>query len=362
MASFEAPYRDHPVDADTFGAAAVARVARVSRRFLITTRAFRASVIDVKTRREEYARALHVIEHRDVVLRAIPARGKGRSALSELPDPRAVDPWAVDDDQLAKEKVLCTCPQCAGTKDVLCGTCGGVARVRCLECAGSGRVAGARGPKNCPSCRGAGDRRCPYCRRGYITCPTCAGAGRAYVWLEVVATRHVPVVVAPACVAAAAHNNVRDARDFDASRTIWPAELRGDTGNVLPSNDLPLELRATVDPRADRVVSVRVQTFEGKVAVVRFATAFGEGSVIVAGSAYRIDPTSDWRPLYVRRAVILAAAVLAMLGSAFVYAGYANRAPFFADYGHGGIVWLASVVAGFAATALLGALLLRSAA
>jgi hypothetical protein len=343
--------------------AAVACAARAARRFLMTPAAFKASVSSVTPHVETYQRALHVVERRTVHALLAPGHGARRDDVRPLPNPLAMDPWSVDPARIAEDsRVVAICSTCAGTTTVACGPCGGTTRARCGTCGGGGKVRGQRGPKNCGSCRGKGDVKCTACRGGQIECATCAGSGRVFAWLAIEQQTSVQVRSHPDCAARSVHFDVGTPMDFDAGPARWPNQLVEDSGVVAPSTRIDRELRPELDRVRDRVVSVRTQAFSSTVYRVGYATAFSRGEVEVAGQPPAVAASSNWRALSRRRALIVVVGVGSVFFALRARSGYAERHPWFAQYGHASLVmWTALLAAALVVIALAGLTLVRRA-
>jgi len=80
---------DH-IALDPSGESALRQAASWARRFLITQRAFLASVVSHEAWTETYERVLYSIERRRLFLKTAPGGG---GPIGEPPDPRSADPW-----------------------------------------------------------------------------------------------------------------------------------------------------------------------------------------------------------------------------------------------------------------------------
>jgi len=329
-------------------AAAVACVARAAARsWLMRSSAFAESVTSVGSHAETYRRALYLIEHRAIRVRLAPGHGTRPSDLRASPDPAAVDPWAVEPRRLEEEtRVVATCPTCSGKKTVACARCGGSARVRCGECAGSGKVQGQRGLKNCPTCRGRGDEKCLACQSGRVPCEPCGASGRVFAWLALEQQTLSQVKSHPDCAARSVHASIDVPADFDAGPDGWPNQLVEDGGVVLSPKTWDSDLAPMTDARADRVLSMRVQTFASVVYEIAYATALSASTIRVAGNPPAVAGPSDWKPLARRRLLLAAVAATCVLAAMRVQAGYLARHSWFAQYGHAGAVLWSGLVAG----------------
>jgi len=208
---------DSAAERSRYAEEALDRAARAATSQWVTAAAFRGCTLAVDTDVQSYRRALHIVEHRDVVVRTAPGRGTRPGHLDALPDPSLIDPWGTGNENLeVATRVVVECTACAGAKHVACPACGGRARIRCDECEGKGEIRTTRntnsvrvgqhlsarssvshGMKNCPRCHGDGQKKCPNCRNGFIDCGTCENTGRVTAWLEVTRSVSSQVVAHP---------------------------------------------------------------------------------------------------------------------------------------------------------------------
>lgn len=323
-------------------AAAVETLAGVAWRFFVTPRQLRASVVEVVSTGYAYARALHTIERREIVLRVEPSAGRD-DAHSPLPDPTAVDPWTADPDELPSSSAcLCRCERCRGSGEADC-VCGGTKTRPCDECGGTGHVAGQRSnTKQCPRCRARGTRRCTECVKGIAACAQCAGRGQVRAWLQL-RVRRLSQVRAHPKAATSTHSRLLEAGDFDAG--TWPFELVDDDMTQLDA-DLELELRADIDVRTDRVVSSRVQTFDARAVRVTYATKHATGKVVLVGEPLRFAARPSLRPMIWRQHAVLGVLAGGGILATGIWTAYAVRHEFYRRFGHGGLVFLAALLTG----------------
>ena len=235
-----------------------------------------------------YTRTAWNIQQRTPMLCVGAGHGSRARDIGSPPDPRSIDPWAVDPSRVADAtRCVATCPACAGAKKVQCSSCRGVGRLTCNYCAGTGLGFGKKGLKNCPSCRGRGNRDCPACTNGLHGCPTCDKTGRVYAWIEIVQQR-----LSVACVLAdfeveRAHARVKQVEDFDAAPAALPTDMIADTGWRAPSDGawkLPPELVPQLNHRTQRVIGVRAQMLSAPATRFTYSTRFSSGTVELAVS------------------------------------------------------------------------------
>jgi hypothetical protein len=163
-----------------------------------------------------------------------------------------------------------------------------------------------------------------------------------FAWLTVEQKTLSRVKSHPDGAARSVHARVDEAADFDTGPERWPNQLVEDSGVLPPPSVLEPELAPALDGRADRVLSVRTQTFSSVVYRIAYATALSSGIVDVAGRPPAIAASSDWRPLSRRRLLVIAAGASCAFVALRVRDGYMGRHPWFAQYGHGGaVLWVA---------------------
>ena len=336
---------------------AAARAARV---YLMTARGFRSCITSIEPRGETYRRALHVIERREVLLRTAPAEGAEGRKTSALPDPATVDPWTQAAAEIeAKSRVLAKCPECSGEGAVACTACDGGGALPCPGCQGLGRIRGdGAQSRPCSECRGQGRVACDVCESGRIACAACASIGRVVAWLVVDGSVFSHVSVHATGSGVEAHANLRSPADFDAGITAWPNPMTSDTGVLQGGTAVPAELKPPLDRRIDRLRSTRIQMFSTVVHRITYATPLGVGLVEMAGQPPSVCDTTEWRPLELRRALLVATFCVGIFVAFMVRRGYEARSPWFATSGHGGAVMLACAVAATFATVAFGGALL----
>jgi hypothetical protein len=318
-------------------------VSRRLLRYAVPPGLFPECITHASSTTESYLRARHQIERRQAVHRFLPAHSYSKRDEQLLPNTAAMDPWAVNQAELAAtSRVITRCPGCDGTKKTFCTICSGLGRVRCRYCGGGGRVQGERGFKNCPECRGRGDVRCDFCSRGKVDCETCDAAGRVEAWIFIDRQIVVETRRHPSNAAAGVHARALDPADFDAGPWAWPNRLVSDTGVQAPNHvPIPAELAPFLNPRSDRLVSVRIQRFEGEVHRFRYGVLGRSALVELAGTPPRFTAKSDFGPLVLRAGVLGGIAVFVAMTATIIAASYAARGTWYATYGQGStIAWL----------------------
>ncbi|HET7506104.1 MAG TPA: hypothetical protein VFK02_34025 [Kofleriaceae bacterium] len=317
---------------DPHAAAALASAARHARRYLVSRRMFCASVTHHDVAAETYDRVLYSIEHRQLIVRQTPG---GNGPLRPPPTSAGLDPWAMNPDTIEDDtRAVAACPSCHGGGDLACPICKGSTWARCPHCIGGKVLAQQKGRlfKNCPYCRGRGTQKCTNCLGGRIDCSQCNASGRVTAWLALDRRFRFTVTVHPRNAAARIHRQIDNPQDFD-SRP-WSTRLSADTG-LQRSLNVPSELQPVIDPRSERVISGRQQTFCTDVHKFTFATLVGTGRVEVAGEPPVVAPTSRWGGLRTRLVLSSALAVLGILGVASLHNDYVARNVWYARYGDG---------------------------
>lgn len=310
---------------------AVDAAARFATRFALSRKSFTASVDRVDVRRLAAIRVLYEVEHREVMLR-VAASTSTASAGANLPVPGTVDPWAAGSEHLAaRTRQTCVCPQCRGAKQLTCGSCRGTKRAPCQECGGRGRVASPRGTKVCPKCREKGDVKCKVCKSGSVNCTTCAASGCVDAWLDIERKTSRVVLTSAAQGPGVPHPRFDDASDFDSgqNRLYLTKDDRLEPG----ATSLPSSLTPRVDPKLDRISSVRVQRFEVPGYRVHFALPFGPGYIELTGTPPVPVGASDTRVLALRCFVLVAATIGALGAASLTHALYAERHLWFQEQG-----------------------------
>jgi hypothetical protein len=329
---------------DSEAESALRCAARAARRYWLSARTFRTSVLGIDSEIETYQRALHQFERRVVSLRSSP--GGARRDIQPLPEPSRVDPWQVNPATIeAESRASAVCPDCDGNGRVTCSNCDGTTRARCSNCGGSGKVAAQRKGqywKNCPRCRGDGTQKCGRCRGGLVDCTDCAATGIVTAWLSVERSMHAQVHVHPRNAAAAVHAGVDSPADFD-NRSFVNA-LTSDTGAQRPGL-VPTELYPSIDARTDRVHTTRIQSFSARVHRIHFANALSSGQVDVVGRPPGASTTSNWEPLRWRRSTSAAPVAVAICASFYLRYRYGARHEWFARFGDANVVLALSIVA-----------------
>jgi hypothetical protein len=163
------------------------------------------------------------------------------------------------------------------------------------------------------------------------------------------------VSVLAANAAVSVHHGVADPEDFD--RSSWPNQLIHDTGMEQPSS-LPAELERSLDPRGDRVLQQRRQSFSGTVHRFSFDAVLGKGLVELAGDPPAVSSTSRWAGLKVR---LFLMSFLFLSGggvAALIYGRYVGRHVWYGAYGNGGVVAALVVAASAFISLVLGSALL----
>jgi hypothetical protein len=319
-----------------------------ARSFWMSQKTMQQLVTDTSRYVDTYSRALHTVERREVSFHMTPAPPQRSAPVHPLPDARSLDPWSVDPAEIANaSRVVSVCPTCVGAGTVVCGACAGTTRLSCRGCGGSGRVRGQKDSKNCGVCGGSGSRPCGACSNGRVQCTACAASGRVSAWLAVSQTRFPKVEVHPMGAGALVHTRVQSPEDFDAGS--WVNTLTSDTRDEGPTGDLPRELRGNVDPRTDRVLSTRVQSFSSVVHRFTYGLAGMVGLIEVAGSPPAVSRSSKWRPLVVRQVGAAVVAVGVGIASVTFAGSYLER---YASYQHGHPGFIA--VSGVSAAVALG--------
>ncbi|HEX3765748.1 MAG TPA: hypothetical protein VHW23_43930 [Kofleriaceae bacterium] len=316
--------------ADPAAAAALASAARRARRYLVSRRMFRASVTGHEVIAEVYDRVLYNIEHRRLVVRSVSG---GHGPLRPLPTPAGLDPWRVNPDTVEDDtRTVGACPNCQGAGTVSCPKCDGSTWARCPHCFGGKVLAQRKGQllKNCPHCRGRGTQKCVNCHAGRVECPPCNATGRITGWLALERAIRSQVTVHPLNAASRIHRQIDRPDNFDSG--AWPTRLSADTG-LQPSLNVPDELAPALDPRAERVIGVRRQTFGTDVHKFHFATPVGGGTVDVAGEPPVVSPSSRWAGLRTRLALSVTIAPLGAGGIAAIHGDYVAQHPWYSQYG-----------------------------
>lgn len=317
---------------DPAAAAALASAERDARRYLVSRRMFRASVTDHRVVAETYDRVLYSVERRRVVRKEVPG---GKGPLQAPPVPAQIDPWGVNPDTLEDtSRVVTSCPPCGGAGDVDCTSCRGSTWASCSHCFGGKVFAQRKGKlfKNCVHCRGRGTQKCTSCRAGRVPCRPCQATGRITAWLALERKVRTPVAVHPRNAAARIHPRLDEPDDFDAG--TWPTRLTADTG-AHANLAVPPPLAIPLNPREERVVCARRQTFGTDVHQFTFTTPVGGGRVDVAGEPPRVSPASRWGGLRTRLIMAALVAGLAMVGVYGLYEAYVAQHAWYARHGDG---------------------------
>jgi hypothetical protein len=342
---------------DAESEAALACAAAHARRYLLSRRMFRLSVLSADAAVQTYDRVLHNIEHRELQLKVAPG---GTGPIGPIPDPSARDPWSVNPATIENDtRTNSQCPYCGGSGIVACPICHGTTRAPCSNCSGSGKVFSQRKNqlfKNCPQCRGSGRQHCTNCRSGRVPCDPCEASGRVTAWLTLEQTPRTEVVAHPMNAGARVHARLKDPQDFDGG--AWPNRLQTDTG-IQTNLSVGPELAPRLDRRADRVTSGRRQAFSAVVRRFTFGTPVGGGAVEVAGTPPIVSPTSRWTGLWLRItfAVLLASAGIG--ASAFLYVSYLSRHAWYEKHGAGIPLVLFGIATSLCFAAILAGLLVR---
>ncbi|MDB4984938.1 MAG: hypothetical protein JWN04_116 [Myxococcaceae bacterium] len=291
-------HTDHQNERET---EVVHRAYQILRPFLLAESSFRASVSSVTRRVLRFTRARHVIEHRALTRRWLPAEARRSDELEPVISP-LFDPWQVELAALpAATRQLCVCTACQGD--------------------------------------------------GRPDCLACGGTGALQTWLEVVKTQRVEVSATPGNVARHWLATSLDEEDFLREEWLHRLEreevLAGDHDEHLGS-----ELRPEL-AQHERVLQVVLQTFVVDAYEVKYQTAFGVGRLELAGS-----PLTEFdvqrAPLTRRNLVARSAAAVGALASVTVALANRVQHPWFAKYGQDVPVLLI----GLSASVLLGTALL----
>lgn len=302
-----------------------------------------------------YFRAGWNIEERIPVLRFIAGHGTRAKDMVAVPDPRAIDPWAVDPKAVPSDtRRVATCPTCAGAKKVRCSPCAGSGRLRCNYCLGTGRGFGKKGIKQCPGCRGRGDRDCPNCTHGSHGCPSCGKLGRVIAWIEINTLRKGAVCVLADVDIEQVHVDVRQVHDFDRPALGMPTAVLADTGwrAVNSSWQLPRDLVPRLDLRTQRAIGVRVQSLCASTTRFTYSTSLATGTAELAGHSARFIEGRELAPLRTRAMLGLGVGAVMLIAGLLVRGSYMSRSSWFSDHGYGDQLLVLSVL-GALATALL---------
>jgi hypothetical protein len=302
-----------------------------------------------------YIRTGWNIEERIPTLRFIAGHGTRAKDTIALPDPRTVDPWAVDPKTVPGDtRRVATCPTCAGAKKVYCSPCVGSGRLRCNYCLGTGRSFGKKGLKQCPGCRGRGDRDCPNCTNGLHGCPSCDKLGRVIAWIEVTIQRKGTVCVLADVDIEQAHADLRQVYDFDRPASELATDLLADTGwrAVNSGWQLPRDLVPRLDLRTQRAIGIRVQSLCASTTRFTYSTRLATGTAELAGHSARFIEGRELAPLRTRAMLGLGAGAVTFISGLLVRRSYMSRSDWFSDHGYGDQL-LALTVLGATAAALL---------
>jgi hypothetical protein len=151
------------------------------------------------------------------------------------------------------------------------------------------------------------------------------------------------------------HHGVDDPADFD--RGSWRNQLIQDTGLEQPSS-APAELQRSLDPRADRVLQQRRQSFLGTVHRLCFDAVLGKGFVDLAGEPPAVSSTSRWAGLKIRLCLMVLLFLLGSLAASVVYGRYVGRHAWYGTYGNGHLIAALVLAASLLASSMLGSALL----
>jgi hypothetical protein len=181
---------------------------------------------------------------------------------------------------------------------------------------------------------------------------------RAWLALEAKTYSHVSVMSDGSGIDA--HPNVRSPSDFDAGQARWKNELFHDTGTLPSAKGLARDLLPPLDPRMDRLRSTRVQSFASSVHRFPYESPFGDGVLEVAGTPPQVTPATVWRPLRLRRAMLITLLVAGGWFALMLRHGYTNRHPWFAENGHPWVVLGLGLGATLAGVVAAGGVMLPS--
>jgi hypothetical protein len=328
--------------------AALLCAARAVRPYAVREKTFQGIITDTKRYIDKYERALYEIEHRVVSLQMAPGPAQFSGHLMSLPNPAKVDAWSRDPATIeSTSRVVSMCTNCNGCGTVKCGRCSGSAQVRCGNCWGSGRISDKAGKRACGVCGGAGKVLCGACNSGRVPCQPCGVTGRVWAWLHVSQTVRQQVRVHPIGAAAGVHKGILNPEDFDADS--WINILDSDTGvDPLANASVPSELAPELDAAADRLLSIRIQSFSSLVHRFSYQVCRATGIIEVAGAPPATSKSSTWRPLRIRLAIAAATGGLVAAIAFQVMGAYANRHSWYLRYGHQDWIMLTGFVAAVA--------------
>jgi hypothetical protein len=314
------PYRDAPASAEPTQEQALAFAERVARRYFLSGRAFRRAVTEVESRVEELVRVLLFVERRRIVHDLVPAPDAAGESAGELP-PLAGDPWAVDPEELARvPRVYAACPDCDGSGRGVCELCRGTARLICGRCGGGGLLIIGTSSRRCYECHGQGTTACA-CRTGRVLCDSCHSVGHVRARLGVARETLGPYVrFHPDGPLADQMLFLLEPESFDHAQGPMLVE---DTGLVDGRPDLPETLRPPgLDPVLDRVQRYRRQRFAVDVHMIRYRVLGAPGELcVIVGSETKLWGESNLAPLARRRTALIASALAAVAGAAWVVIG-----------------------------------------
>lgn len=324
---------------------AIASTVRWASRFTIRPWGFEQLVTTVESETSTYARAITRWTRRTPVWRQRPHHGGKRTGdVPIFPDD--VDPWRVDEQQLARDSwVVETCVACDGAKKIDCPTCDGVSRVRCTECGGDGRVMSSSRKStrmvNCRRCQGSGQMKCAACRNGRVPCPPCEAKGKVERWIEIETTHLSHVGVWPSGLHVEAHPALGvDSEDADR----WPgAELverlesgdlladgvGGSTIAVLKWASARVVVEPRLDVRLDRAKYQGVRCYTAPVTRVAYRFSGRDGFLQVFGREAAPTTNFDATPFASYRKWLTVAAVAAASVVLFGSLLYLGRDPFY---------------------------------
>ena len=316
------PYRDAPASAEPTQQQALAFAERIARRYFLGARAFRRAVTEVESRVEELVRVLLFVERRRIVHDLIPAPDATGEQPGPLPE-LVGDPWTVDPEELARvPRVYALCAHCDGGRAV-CELCRGSARLICGRCGGGGLLILGTSSRRCYECKGEGNTVCA-CRTGRVLCDRCNSMGRVRARLGVVREiRGTFVRFHPDGPLGDQFPDLLEPESFDALPAGLIARLVEDTGVVDGRPELPDTLRPPgLDPVLDRVYRYRRQRFAVDVHAIRYRVLGSPGEIcVLVGAETRLWGESNLAPLARRRAAMVASALAAVAGAAWLVIG-----------------------------------------
>lgn len=279
-------------------------VSRWARGILGAPRRFAEHMVATKAEDEVILRLATEIERRSLVEQR--AASGGRVGIEAQIDPAAIDPFAVDENEIRlKTEHIEICRACKGSRLLTCGKCSGEGRHKCDICGGSGKILKLYKKSsrmiNCQACRSKGHVQCELCAgKKAICCQACEGSGTELVWLAMSRSKRTELSIVESAV-------LRGHRQLLELRFLEPKDLSAfaDVKDLHSAGPLPVDVLHSTEavfvkekspvcePRVERIASQQLVRFSALRRDVTYEMALQRATLVLSGKHLQGSPTPE---------------------------------------------------------------------